>query len=68
MTLPRAFTDGMRYLALHCKFWEIYTALHNREPVPAAVIQPVLGPALDDTLVSLSPAVPPPWNSPRSPT
>lgn len=52
MTLPRAFVDGMSYLAVHRRFWAIYTALCKNDPVPADVVQPVLGPALDDLLAA----------------
>jgi NRPS condensation-like uncharacterized protein len=52
MTLPRSFADGMSYLALHHRFWTIYTALRTGKPVPANVVQPVLGPALDDLLAA----------------
>jgi hypothetical protein len=50
MTLPRAFADGMSYLALHRRFWAIYTALRENTPVPLDVVEPVLGPALDDLM------------------
>ncbi|AHH98820.1 hypothetical protein GCM10010174_66710 [Kutzneria viridogrisea] len=52
MTLPRAFVDGMSYLALHRRFWAIYAALLANEPVPVEVVEPVLGPALDDLLAA----------------
>jgi len=52
MTLPRSFADGMSYLALNRRFWAIYTALLTREPVPVEVVEPVLGPALDDLLAA----------------
>jgi hypothetical protein len=42
MTLPRAFVDGMSYLAVHRRFWAIYAALCKNDPVPADVVQPVL--------------------------
>ncbi|GAA4019118.1 hypothetical protein GCM10022384_70730 [Streptomyces marokkonensis] len=52
MSLPRAFVDGMSYLSLHHRLWETYTSLATGRPVSAGVIQPVLGPALDDLLAS----------------
>ncbi|MFJ2558888.1 MULTISPECIES: condensation protein [unclassified Streptomyces] len=52
MTLPRAFADGMSYISLHQRLWAIYTALATGGPVPAEVVRPVLGPALDDLLAA----------------
>jgi phenolphthiocerol/phthiocerol/phthiodiolone dimycocerosyl transferase len=52
MTLPRAFVDGMSYLAVHDRLWAIYTALRKKEPVPDGLVRPALGPALDDLLAS----------------
>jgi hypothetical protein len=52
MTLPRAFADGMSYLAVHARFWAIYTALRTGQPVPDNVVAPVLAPALDDVLAA----------------
>ncbi|MER7056516.1 condensation protein [Streptomyces sp. NPDC000351] len=52
MSLPRAFVDGMSYLSLHHRLWDTYTSLATGRPVSAGVIQPVLGPALDDLLAS----------------
>jgi phenolphthiocerol/phthiocerol/phthiodiolone dimycocerosyl transferase len=53
MTLPRTFVDGMSYLAVHRRLWEIYAALRQDEPVPADVVQPVLGLSLDELLADL---------------
>lgn len=50
MSLPRAFVDGMSYLSLHQRLWDIYTSLATGRPVCAGLVQPVLGPALDDLL------------------
>lgn len=52
MSLPRAFADGMSYLSLHQRLWDTYTSLATGRPVSAGLIQPVLGPALDDLLAS----------------
>ncbi|WP_326681965.1 phthiocerol/phthiodiolone dimycocerosyl transferase family protein [Streptomyces sp. NBC_01237] len=52
MTLPRAFSDGMSYLAVHQRLWDLYTALSTRRPVATEPVRPVLGPALDDMLAS----------------
>lgn len=57
MTLPRAFVDGMSYLSLYRRLWDTYTSLATGRPVSGDAlsgdpIQPVLGPALDDLLVS----------------
>lgn len=52
MSLPRAFVDGMSYLSLHQRLWDTYTSLATGRPVSAGLIQPVLGPALDDLLAS----------------
>ncbi|QKW54961.1 condensation protein [Streptomyces buecherae] len=52
MTLPRAFVDGMSYLALHHRLWALYTALRTNQPVHAEPVQPELGPPLDDLLAA----------------
>ncbi|HEX3784940.1 MAG TPA: condensation protein [Pseudonocardiaceae bacterium] len=52
MTLPRAFVDGMSYLAVHSRFWASYAALLANEPAPVKIVEPVLGPALDDLLAA----------------
>ena len=52
MTLPRSFADAMSYLAIHRRFWTAYTALSRGESIPVEVVQPVLGPALDDLLTA----------------
>ncbi|MFB7915538.1 condensation protein [Streptomyces sp. NPDC056061] len=52
LTLPRAFVDGMSYLAVHERLWSLYTALATDRPAPAVPVQPVLGPALDDLLAA----------------
>ncbi|MCX4966881.1 condensation protein [Streptomyces sp. NBC_00654] len=52
MTLPRAFVDGMSYLSLHQRLWDTYTALTMGGPLPGSLVQPVLGPALDDLLAA----------------
>lgn len=52
MTLPRAFVDGMSYLALHSRFWTIYTALRTGRPIPGPPDVPALAPALDDLLAA----------------
>lgn len=52
MTLPRSFADGMSYLALHQRFWAIYTALRAGGQIPADVVEPVLGPSLDELLAA----------------
>ncbi|MGC5397668.1 phthiocerol/phthiodiolone dimycocerosyl transferase family protein [Streptomyces sp. DT20] len=50
LSLPRAFSDGMSYLSLHQRLWDTYTSLATGRPVSAGLIQPVLGPSLDDLL------------------
>ncbi|WP_405987278.1 phthiocerol/phthiodiolone dimycocerosyl transferase family protein [Streptomyces sp. NBC_00872] len=52
MTLPRAFVDGMSYLAVHRRLWELYTAVAEGRSLPADPVRPVLGPALDDLLAA----------------
>ncbi|ACU37760.1 condensation protein [Actinosynnema pretiosum subsp. pretiosum] len=53
MTLPRAFSDGMSYLALHKCFWAAYTALRTGVPATAEPVHPVLGPSIDDRVAEL---------------
>ncbi|WP_436737532.1 phthiocerol/phthiodiolone dimycocerosyl transferase family protein [Streptomyces sp. BBFR102] len=52
MTLPRAFVDGMSYLSLHHRLWETYAALATGRPFLTGLIQPALGPSLDDLLAA----------------
>ncbi|MFF9526943.1 condensation protein [Streptomyces achromogenes] len=52
LSLPRAFVDGMSYLSLHHRLWDTYTSLATGRPVSPALIEPVLGPALDDLLAA----------------
>ncbi|MFE3741459.1 condensation protein [Streptomyces sp. NPDC059134] len=52
MTLPRAFADGMSFLALHRRLWSFYTASATGRPVASGAVEPVLGPALDELLAA----------------
>ncbi|MFJ8763148.1 condensation protein [Streptomyces cyaneofuscatus] len=52
LTLPRAFVDGMSYLDLHHRLWDIYSALATGHPLPPLPQLPVLGPSLDELLAA----------------